>query len=97
MRKVNSVVVRPVIAKAFLREALTSRQLRIEIWSSEPGGKGKWLLERQVRNRHMPRGFVADRLAGVARQSTASRGPAVRQRGYGDLAYCHGRQAVREG
>ena len=48
MRKLNSVVLRPVLAKTFLREALTARQLRVEIWSLEDKKANKWTLERQV-------------------------------------------------
>lgn len=34
-------------ATSFLREALTSRQLRIEIYARE-GGKGPWKMDKKV-------------------------------------------------
>jgi DNA mismatch repair protein MSH2 len=45
-----SVTLSSTVAKIFLREALTTRQLRIEIWAPE-GGKGKstsWELVRRA-------------------------------------------------
>ena len=60
MRKVNSVTLRPIIAKTFLREALTARQLRIEIWTNESGNKGKWSIERQVRSTFSKAALVPD-------------------------------------
>ena len=48
MRKINSVVLRPIIAKSFLREALTARQMRVEIWAMEGGNKNKWDVQRQA-------------------------------------------------
>ncbi|EJD43340.1 DNA mismatch repair protein [Auricularia subglabra TFB-10046 SS5] len=48
MRKLNSVVLRPVLAKSFLREALTARQMRIEIWGIEDKKANKWALQRQA-------------------------------------------------
>lgn len=40
-------------AKGFLRDALTSKQLRVEIWAPKSGGSGRrdgsWELKRQVR------------------------------------------------
>jgi DNA mismatch repair protein MSH2 len=43
---------RPEQAKTFLREALTVRQLRVQIWVSEAGSSkkhtGKWKLDKQV-------------------------------------------------
>jgi DNA mismatch repair protein MSH2 len=43
---------RPEQAKTFLREALTARQLRVEIWAAEAGSSkkhpGKWKLDKQV-------------------------------------------------
>ena len=49
IRRLASVVLRPVPAKTFLREALTVRQLRIEIWALEGDKKAnKWKIERQV-------------------------------------------------
>ncbi|KZV87734.1 DNA mismatch repair protein [Exidia glandulosa HHB12029] len=47
-RKLNSVVLRPVLAKSFLREALTARQLRVEIWSLEDKKANKWTMDRQA-------------------------------------------------
>lgn len=39
----------PTVTKAFLRDALTTKQMRIEIW--EGGGKrtNNWTLGKQVR------------------------------------------------
>lgn len=47
-RKLNSVVLRPVLAKSFLRDALTARQLRVEIWSLEDKKSNKWTMQRQA-------------------------------------------------
>jgi hypothetical protein len=44
-----SVTLSTTVAKTFLREALTTKQLRIEIWASEGGKKaGKFTLSKQV-------------------------------------------------
>lgn len=44
---------RPEQAKSFLREALTARQLRIQIWVPEAGAPkkntNKWKMDKQVR------------------------------------------------
>jgi len=50
-----SVTLRPTVATSFLREALTSRQLRVEIWIPETGhGKkvSKFKLDKEVRMEH---------------------------------------------
>jgi DNA mismatch repair protein MSH2 len=47
-----SVTLRPTVATSFLREALTSRQLKVEIWIPEAGhGKkvSKFKLDKEVR------------------------------------------------
>jgi DNA mismatch repair protein MSH2 len=47
-----SVTLRPTVATSFLREALTSRQLKVEIWVPEAGhGKkiSKFKLDKEVR------------------------------------------------
>jgi DNA mismatch repair protein MSH2 len=47
-----SVTLRPTVATSFLREALTSRQLKVEIWIPEAGhGKKvtKFKLDKEVR------------------------------------------------
>lgn len=43
-----SVTLNPNAAKAFLREALTSKQLKIEIWGGGTSKKNSWQLERQA-------------------------------------------------
>ena len=47
-----SVTLRPTVATSFLREALTVRQLKVEIWIPEAGhGKkvSKFKLDKEVR------------------------------------------------
>lgn len=45
-----SVVLSTTVAKTFLRDALTVKQLRIEIWSTEGGKKSaKFSLSKQAR------------------------------------------------
>lgn len=51
-----------VVAKNFLREALTAKQLRVEIWAPEGGGGGKknvkFVLTKKVCSvRHFARLF----------------------------------------
>jgi hypothetical protein len=51
-----SVTLRPTVATSFLREALTSRQLKVEIWIPEAGhGKkvSKFKLDKEVRLEHL--------------------------------------------
>lgn len=38
------------VAKSFLREALTAKQMRVEIWEGEGGKKtgNRWVLAKQV-------------------------------------------------
>lgn len=37
------------LAKGFLREALTTKQLRVEIWETESGKKGnRWVLGKEA-------------------------------------------------
>ena len=57
MAGLPSVTLRPTVATSFLREALTSRQLKVEIWIPEAGhGKkvSKFKLDKEVR----PRTFI---------------------------------------
>lgn len=44
-----SITMNPTVAKAFLREALTTKQMRVEIWVG--GGKrtNNWVIDKQVR------------------------------------------------
>ena len=78
MRKINSVVLRPIIAKSFLREALTARQMRVEIWAMEGGNKNKWDVQRQASDVLDSARLSANSVAGVTRQSAAGRGFTVR-------------------
>lgn len=43
-----STTMNPTVAKAFLREALTAKQMRVEIWVG--GGKrtNNWVIDKQV-------------------------------------------------
>ncbi|KAG8994263.1 MutS-like protein [Tulasnella sp. JGI-2019a] len=43
-----SVTMSQAVAKTFLRDALTVKQLRIEIWTSEGGKKSKFTMARQA-------------------------------------------------
>ena len=69
------------VATAFLRDALTARQLKIEIWAPEPGsGKkaAKFRLEKEVRFRFpfiVP--FIKAYYLGLPRKLTSRRGPLV--------------------
>lgn len=52
MAGLPSVTLRPTVATSFLREALTSRQLKVEIWIPEAGhGKkvSRFKLDKEVR------------------------------------------------
>lgn len=48
------VTISTVVAKNFLREALTAKQLRVEIWAPEAGSGGKknmkFVLSKKVRS-----------------------------------------------
>jgi DNA mismatch repair protein MSH2 len=45
-----SVTMSMAVAKSFLREALTAKQMRVEIWEGEGGKKtgNRWVLAKQV-------------------------------------------------
>jgi DNA mismatch repair protein MSH2 len=44
-----SVTMSMTLAKGFLREALTTKQLRVEIWETESGKKGnRWVLGKEA-------------------------------------------------
>ncbi len=45
-----SVTMSIALAKGFLREVLTTKQMRVEIWETESGKKGnRWVLGKEVR------------------------------------------------
>jgi DNA mismatch repair protein MSH2 len=65
-----SVTLRPTVATSFLREALTSRQLRVEIWIPEAShGKkvSKFKLDKEVRPEHLSSYFSLKVFSGVTR------------------------------
>ncbi|KAI0053218.1 DNA mismatch repair protein [Auriscalpium vulgare] len=43
-----SVTMRPTVATSFLRDALTIKQLKVEIWMQEDGKKGKFKLDKEA-------------------------------------------------
>ncbi|KAJ8463638.1 hypothetical protein ONZ45_g17509 [Pleurotus djamor] len=50
-KTVPSVILRPNLATMLLRDSLTSKQLRVEIWVPEPGqakGKKKFMLDKEA-------------------------------------------------
>lgn len=67
-----SVTMSQAVAKTFLRDALTVKQLRIEIWESEGGKKAKFTMARQVRIdciSSLGNSLVIDRLALILQAS----------------------------
>ncbi len=75
-RGLPSLTLSMALAKGFLREALTAKQMRIEIWESEGSKKGgnRWVLGKEVRRAiAQPRCLADDlSLAGVPGKPAAS-------------------------
>lgn len=79
-----SVNLRDSVAKTFLRDALTTKQLKVEIWVPEGTGKKvtKFRLDKEVCSATAP--FMATTfskfgLKGFSRELAGSRGHAIRQ------------------
>ena len=78
-----SVILRHALGHTFLREALTVKQLRVEIWAPAPGqGRkaSKFVLQKEASDASFPLCMLT-RSAGIAGESTSSRGPFVYQLG----------------
>lgn len=77
-----SVNMKPSVAHVLLRDALTSKQLRIELWEQEPGQKksAKFTLEKEVGYSFYPAQVVSiSKFVGITRKLTSSRRPSFRQ------------------
>jgi hypothetical protein len=82
MAGLPSVTLRPTVATSFLREALTSRQLKVEIWIPEAGhGKkvSKFKLDKEVRLGTFILLFQLKNLQGITRESPSCGGPPFRK------------------
>ncbi len=72
-----SVTLKPSVAQSLLREALTSRQMKVEIWESEGGKKGtKFHIARKVFD-SLWRPHRVSTSPGISRESSTGRGSVV--------------------
>lgn len=83
---IKSVTLNANAAKSFLREALTAKQLKVEIWGGGTSKRNSWQLEKQVRN-ECSRCVLASRrlrvflLSGISRKLAAGRRLSLYRRG----------------